>query len=264
MPSLISKDGTAIVYDKIGQGPAIILVNGALGHRGLNGEQQLASLLASSFTVFFFDRRGRGESKEIKSYSVAGEIDDIDALIKAAGGEVFLHGTSSGAALALLTAQKLGRDKVAKLSLYEPPYDAYVKDGKNSFDEIKARIKQLVSADKRSDAIAFFFESIGTPADEIQGIKQSPAWSEMEKIGHTLVYDFEILGNGTVPLAVAKNVDMPTQILDGSMSYEFMHQAADTLAKNMTNAKRKTLKDQTHQISAEALAPVLADFFSRS
>ena len=81
MPSITSKDGTVIAYDKVGNGPAIILVNGALGHRGLNGEQQLASLLASNFTVFFYDRRGRGESSETKPYSVEGEIADIEALI---------------------------------------------------------------------------------------------------------------------------------------------------------------------------------------
>jgi pimeloyl-ACP methyl ester carboxylesterase len=263
MPSITSKDGTVIAYDKVGNGPAIILVNGALGHRGLNGEQQLASLLASNFTVFFYDRRGRGESSETKPYSVEGEIADLEALINEAGGEAFVHGTSAGAALALLAAQKLGRDKILKLSLYEPPYDAYLKDGKNSFSEVKTKLKELVAAGKPGDAIEFFFESIGTPEDAIQGIKQSPAWSPMEKIGHTLVYDFEILGTGIVPASVAKNIDMPAQILDGSKSYEFMHHAASSLSKIITNSKRKTLKDQTHQASAEVLAPVLSDFFSR-
>jgi pimeloyl-ACP methyl ester carboxylesterase len=261
MSSITSKDGTVIAYEKLGQGPAIILINGALGHRNLNGEKELASLLSKNFTVIFYDRRGRGASKETKPYSVEREIEDIEALINEAGGKTFLHGTSSGAALALLAAGKLGKDKVTKLSMYEPPYDAYVKDGKNGFAEIQKRIKELVNEGKPGDAIVFFFESIGTPPEAIQAIKKSPDWNQMETVGPTLVYDFEILGNGIVPIDAAKKVTMPVQILDGEKSFPFMHHAANTLAENISDARRKTLKDQTHQASAEALYPVLCEFF---
>ena len=183
MPTLLSKDGTSIAYDKIGKGPAIILINGALAHRGLNGEQKLASMLAEQFTVIFFDRRGRGESADTKPYSVEKEIEDVEALINEAGGKAFLYGASSGAALALLTAHRLGSGKVTKLAMYEPPYDAYVSDGKNTFGAIKKSIQEFVQQVKPGDAIAFFFESIGTPAEVIQAIKQSPDWKTDGKGG---------------------------------------------------------------------------------
>ncbi len=262
MPSLTSKDGTAIAYDKVGNGPAIILINGALAHRKLNGEQDLAAMLSKRFTVFYYDRRGRGESRETKPYSVQLEIDDIEALINEAGGAAFLHGQSSGAALALLAASKLGAYKVKKLSLYEPPFDAYVQDGKNNFDEIKKTIKDLVGKGRPGDAIAFFFESIGTPPEGIHAIKQSPVWEQTEKLGHTLVHDFEILGDGLVPIDVARRISMPAQVLSGEKSFGFMRSAADTLAQAIPNAMRRTLKDQTHQAAAEALFPVISGFFS--
>lgn len=262
MATLTSKDGTRIAYTKVGHGPAIILVNGALGHRNLNGEKELSALLGKQFKVLYYDRRGRGESEETEPYSVQAEIDDVAALIREAGGKAFLHGTSAGAALALRAAAKLGSEKIIKLSLYEPPYDAYVKNGKNSFEEVAKEIKRFVHAGKPGDAVTFFFESIGTPAEVIQGMKKSTAWDATEKLGHTLVYDFEILGGGTIPFDVARSISMPAQVLNGDQSFDFMHSAADMLAKNIPNARRKTLKGQTHQASADALATVLSEFFA--
>lgn len=263
MPSLISKDGTSIAYDKVGKGPAILLVNGALAHRQLNGEKEIADMLAEKFTVMYYDRRGRGETKEIKPYSVEGEIDDIEALINEAGGKVFLHGSSAGAALALLAANRLGPQKIQKLCMYEPPYNSYLSEGKNHFDEVNTKLKALINQGNPGDAIEFFLTSIGTPAEAVQAIKQSPIWSGMEKIGHTLAYDFEILGTnaGTIPFTIAKNISIPTQVLDGEKSYPFMRAAAVELANNIVGARHKTLKDETHQVSAEALGKELDEFF---
>src|SRR5688572_17646106 len=104
MPETTSKDGTLIVYEKAGSGPALILVNGALAHRKFNGEKDLASRLSKNFTVIYYDRRGRGDSSDTSPYAVEREIEDLEALVHVAGGKVFLYGSSSGAALALLAA----------------------------------------------------------------------------------------------------------------------------------------------------------------
>jgi pimeloyl-ACP methyl ester carboxylesterase len=124
----ISKDGTVIAYEKTGKGPGIIIVNGALSYRKLYGEKDhLADMLAKNFTLIFYDRRGRGKSTDTKPYAVVKEIEDIDALVDEAGGSVYLFGSSSGAALALLAAEKLGPKKVTKLALYEPPFGSDTK-----------------------------------------------------------------------------------------------------------------------------------------
>ena len=99
------------------------------------------------------------------------------------------------------------------------------------------------------------------PPEQIEAMKKSPEWNDMESVGHTLVYDFEILGDGNIPLDFARKVQVPTLVLDGEKSFDFMHSTADTLVKNIPNAKRKTLKNQTHEISPDVIAPVLKEFF---
>src|SRR5438034_4345210 len=122
MTTLKSKDGTTIAFDQQGHGPALILVNGAMSTRSDGSKPEIARLLAQHFTVYAYDRRGRGDSGDTKPYAVDREIEDIDALIDKAGGSAFLYGHSSGACLALDATVKLG-DKVKTLALYEPPYN---------------------------------------------------------------------------------------------------------------------------------------------
>lgn len=256
--TIISKDGTTIAYEKTGMGPSIILVNGALAHRKLSGESNLAIMLAKKFTVFFYDRRGRGESTDTKPYAVQREIEDIEALVNEAGGNVYLYGSSGGAALALLAAEKLGPDKVKKLALCEPPYGS---DTKQEFAKEKNKVNELVTDGKPGDAVTFFMARRGMPPDKMEGMKQSPKWNGLARVGHTLVYDFEVLGDGTVPINVAKNIAIPTLVIYGEKSFDFMAATADTLSKIIPGATRKALKEETHDVKPESVAEVLLEFF---
>ena len=65
---VVSKDGTLIAYERRGSGPALILVVGALCSRALGPSVKLAPLLANQFTVFSYDRRGRGQSGDRAPY----------------------------------------------------------------------------------------------------------------------------------------------------------------------------------------------------
>jgi pimeloyl-ACP methyl ester carboxylesterase len=257
MPTAISKDGTAIAYEKTGQGPAIILTNGALADRKFYGEKDLATRLAPKFTTIYFDRRGRGDSTDTKPYSIEREIEDIAALLDEVGGRAYLYGCSSGAALALLAAGKLGPEKIIKLALYEPPYTS----DKARFAEGKKKVNELIAADKPGDAVAAFMEIAGTPPDKLENMKRSPDWKEMERLGRTLTYDYEVLGDGTIPADVAKNIAMPTLFMNGEKGADPMHVTADTLGKIVPRASRKTLKGQPHIVAPEVLAPVLSEFF---
>lgn len=257
---VISKDGTRIAWEKIGQGPVVIMVNGAFGYREFKGGWDLASLLSQDFTVCLYDRRGRGQSTDTQPYAVEREIEDIEAIIDQVGGSAYVYGISSGAALALLAAASLGSIKIPKVALYEPPY---VCDDKAQYEfaEEKQCITELLRQGKRGDATAFYIGSMGIPPERMQDIRKSADWKMMEGVEQTLAYDYAVVGDGTVPLALARKTMMPALVMDGEKSMPFMHEAAETLGKAMPQALRKTLKDQTHAVSTSVLAPVLKEFF---
>src|SRR6266496_5041866 len=120
MNQVMSKDGTVIAFDRSGNGPAVILVGGAFQYRAIDPPTvQLAKRLASHFTVFHYDRRGRGDSGDTQPYAVEREIEDLEALIKEAGGSAFVFGMSSGAVLAVDAAAQGA--SIEKMALYEPP-----------------------------------------------------------------------------------------------------------------------------------------------
>src|SRR6266849_2712174 len=181
---VFSKDGTPIAFDRIGNGPPVILVDGALCYRGMGQSGQLAEFLAQHFTVFTYDRRGRGGSGDTAPYAVAREVEDIAALLSEAGGAAFVWGTSSGAVLALEAANRLSGIK--KLALYEAPL--IVDDGRSTTEDDWVRIGEAVAADRRSDAVKLFLKSVGAPAFLIALMRLMPMWSKLKAIAHTLPY----------------------------------------------------------------------------
>ena len=195
MRTVTSKDGTTIAFDQSGKGPAIILVGGAFEQRAMDSETaQLAALplLAQHFTVFHYDRRGRGDSTDTQPYAVEREIEDIEALINGAGGSAFVFGISSGAALAMETAIKLG-DKIKKLAMYEAPYNDD-DTARQAWMDYRKQLKELLAADRRGDAVALFMMLLGMPADQVPEMQQHPMWPTFEAVAPTLAYDAAVMG----------------------------------------------------------------------
>jgi pimeloyl-ACP methyl ester carboxylesterase len=255
---VLSRDGTAIAFDRTGTGAALVLVSGALSHRAALDGSSLVAALAKHFTVYTYDRRGRGDSTDVQPYAVAREIEDLDALVDHAGGSASLFGVSSGAALAMQAAAKLGAAKVPRLALYDPPYG----QERAVFASQKQRVNELVETGAPGDAAAYFFTAIGTPPAALDEMKRSPAWEPMAKIDFTLAYDYAVLGDGTVPEDIARAVTVPVLVIDGEKSPPFIHPAADRMAALMPHAQRKTLAGQDHQVNADVTAPILIAFFT--
>lgn len=150
----------------------------------------LAAKLAEHFTVFTYDRRGRGESGDTLPCAVEREVEDIDALIKAAGGSAFVFGLSSGAALALEAANH--GLAVTRLALYEAPF--IVDDTRSPLGpDFLLRLKALIAADRRADAVRLFLTAVQVPAIFIFLMRFMPAWSKLKGVAHTLVYDITIV-----------------------------------------------------------------------
>jgi pimeloyl-ACP methyl ester carboxylesterase len=264
MLAATSKDGTKIVYEKTGQGPALIVVNGALTVRG--AVASLAGLLSSRFTVFCYDRRGRGGSGDTLPYSVEKEIEDLEALIDIAGGRASLYGGSSGGALAFEAALRLGH-KVQKLAVYEVPYDSS-EAGVKGWREYSAKLDGLLAEGRKGDAIVLFFEFIGAPKEMIEGMRKAPAWKATEAMGHTLAYDGAILGESRrPPIDRAARLSIPTLVMEGAASMAvmpFMHATAEALARAIPEAQHHILAGQRHDVDPEVMARELTDFLTLS
>lgn len=262
MKTVTSKDGTTIAFDQSGQGPVVILVDGALQYRAFDqGMAQLADLLSQHFTVIHYDRRGRGDSTDTQPYALEREIEDIEAIIDETGGLASLYGISSGAALAMEAALKLG-NKVKKLAMYEAPYNDDPA-AQQTWREYTKHLAELLAAGRDGDAVGHFMMLVGATPDQVNEIRQTPMWPLWESIAPTLTYDhIAALGDdASVPVDRAVRVAVPALVMDGAESFPFMHDTAKTLANAIPNAQHQTLEGQTHEVSAEALAPVLIEFF---
>src|SRR5579871_5717256 len=263
MSSVRSKDGTTISYDRKGDGPAIIYVGPALGYRAFDPTMaQIADLLAPHFTVFTYDRRGRGESGDTAPYAVEREVEDIDALITAVGGTAGVYGISSGAFLALEAAHRLA-GKISRLALYEPPcsLDAAAIQ---RFQDYRAQLDALLAAGRRGDAVTLFMRLVGAglaadgaaPQDAGARLRQTPVWPIFEAVAPTLAYDAATMGNSAVPAEQAAAVMVPLLALAGGASPAWMQQAARAVAEAAPYGRFVVLQGQTHDVAAEALAPV--------
>ncbi len=262
MKTVTSKDGTTIAYSQQGQGATVILVDGAMQYSAFDQSQgQLAELLAEHFTVIHYDRRGRGNSTDTQPYAVEREIEDLEALIDAAGGSAFVYGVSSGGALAMAAAIQLP-DKIKKLAMYEVPYNDD-EAAQQAWQNYTKQLGELLAANRRGDAVALFMMLVGAPADAVEGMRQDPVWPLFEAIAPTLAYDhIFILGeDAAVPIERAALVALPTLVMDGGASFPFMHETALALAKAIPNAQQRTLEGQKHEVAAEVIAPVLVEFF---
>jgi pimeloyl-ACP methyl ester carboxylesterase len=261
MKTVTSKDGTTIAFDQYGAGRAVILVDGALCYRAHWGQGSLAEKLAPHFTVYTYDRRGRGESSDTQPYAVDREIEDLDALIEQAGGSVNLYGLSSGAVLALKAAAKLGSTKILNLALNEPPFNSDDPQARQEFEHYSQQVANLLESGKGGDAVALFMGDMMSP-DMLENLRQSPEWPLLEAIAPTLAYDNQVMGDGAVPVTAAKAATIPTLVLVGSSSPDFKHEAVDALSQAVPHAQRKTLELQTQDFAPETAASALIDFFT--
>ncbi|MEP6472088.1 MAG: alpha/beta hydrolase [Gemmatimonadota bacterium] len=257
-----SKDGTQIGYEKTGTGPLLILVDGALCSRANGPMAALALPLAREFTVIRYDRRGRGESGDTAPYAVAREVEDIEALINAAGDRASVYGLSSGAALALEAAA--AGLPIMRLALYEPPF--IVDDSRPPMPaDYVARLNQLLAEDRRGDMVAMFMRSVEVPAFFVGLMRLMPVWKKLTAVANTLPYDLTILSGNQAGKPLSPDrwaaVTISTLVMDGGKSPPWMRHSAAALAQVLPNAQRRTLPGQNHMIGAAALAPTLLEFF---
>ncbi len=267
MHTVTSADGTRIAYDRYGEGPAVILVNGALGYRKFKNFEQIATALSEHYTVINYDRRGRGASGEAGATSVQHEVDDIAALIAEVGGRASLCGFSSGGALALRAAAAgVG---VEKLVLYEVPFKTDP-NAKYPADDYGARLEPVVaSGDRMAAAKVFMRRGVGLPAPMVALMTLMPMFRQFASNGHTLMFDYEALGDHNMhgaPLQPEEwaAVRCPALVAYGGKTADGLKHASRSLAETLPNATLLELPGQNHNVSPGAIVPVLAEFVTGS
>jgi pimeloyl-ACP methyl ester carboxylesterase len=265
MKKILSKDGTAIAVERTGRGPALVFVDGAMCYRASGPSQSMAAALAGHFTVFTYDRRGRGDSSDATPYDVEREVEDLEAVIREAGGQAVVFGVSSGAALALEAASR--GLPITRLALYEAPF--IVDDSRPALsDDFVPRMKTALAENRRAEAVKMFMKLVGVPGIFIMLMRVMPAWPKLTRIAHTLPYDLAIVGPYQRGLPLSKTrwsgATMPTLVMDGGKSPAWMRTATRALAGVLPNATYRTLDGQTHMVKPYALTPPLVEFFGRN
>jgi pimeloyl-ACP methyl ester carboxylesterase len=252
MDTVRSADGTPIVFDRSGEGPALVLVVGAFCDR--SSTKTLASGLGTTFTVYEYDRRGRGDSGETGPYSIDREVDDLAALMHEAGSAPFVFGHSSGAALALETAA--AGVAVRGLVVHEPPYT------EGPTDAFAAQLAEMAAAGRRSDVVEAFVGLQGVPDEAVEQMKAGPYWEHMESFAHTLPYEVMLCNNGSVPVERLTKISAPTLALAGETSAAWAQEGARAIAAAVPNARSRVLEGQGHGVADDVLIPVLTEFFT--
>lgn len=258
MNTVASADGTTIAFDRYGDGPPVIMAVAAFNTR--SATEPLARELARQFTVLNYDRRGRGDSGDTTPYAVDREIDDLAALITAAGGSAAVFGHSSGATFALKAAA--ASLPISKLVLYEPPFRT--DDSHPGLPpDFAAELAGLVSAGRRGDAVELYqTQAVGIPEDVVRQLRHAPFRPGLEAIAHTLAYDAAIVGDLSLPADLLATVTIPALVICGEYSPPFLRNAARAAAAALPHGRLATLPGQTHDINPQATAPVMAKFLA--
>lgn len=248
-----SKDGTRIAYHREGTGPAVVLLGGALDDGAENAP--LVPELAKRFTVFNYARRGRGASGDTAPYAVDREIEDVQAVLAEAGGSAHLFGVSSGGMLALEAAA--AGHAVDRIALYEVPYDT-ADDAPLRTQAYREQLEAALAAGRRGDALELFMRLAGATDEDIRGARNSPHWSPLEALAHTLAYDAALYG--PPPTARLATITQSTLVATGGGN-DFFERAADTVAASLPRARRLTVAGEGHVPDPKTIASVLERFF---
>ena len=254
--TVASKDGTTLEYDRSGSGPAVVLLY--VGPFTRTANAGLAALLADQFTVYSYDRRGRGGSGGNVQDGPDREFEDLHAVLSEAGGSAHVYGSSAAGIIGLQAAAR--GLPITRLVAWEPPYSV-VPGGPRPPADWGAQVARLVAEDRRGDAVAYWMTSVTRiPEQMVAGMRQAPFWPAVEAEAHGLIADYALVGDLTFDEAMLRSVPVPTLVLDGGSGSPLAPSAAK-VAATVPGAVHQTLEGQPHNVADEAMHPALIAFF---
>ena len=253
MEFVTSADGVQIAYERAGRGPALVIVNGALSTRATGAP--LEPLLEGDFTLYRYDRRGRGDSADSDASTPEREIEDLAALVAEIGEAPYVFGQSSGAALSLEAAAS--GVPVRGLVVNEPPYVP----GSATTAQTGSELAALAADGRRDEAVERFLQGNGLPEAMIEQTKASPAWPSMLTLAHTLAYDVRLLNEGVVPADRLSVIACPVLGTTGSLSPPWAAASVRAVAEAIRDGEWRVLEGQAHNVAPDVLAPLLRERF---
>jgi pimeloyl-ACP methyl ester carboxylesterase len=251
MNSVKSADGTIIAVDRTGTGPALIVVVGAFCDR--HSKNSLATALADRYTVFQYDRRGRGDSGPVGDVTVEREIEDFAAVVAQTGEKPFVFGDSSGGAIAIAAAA--AGVEVRKIATYEVPFT------QGPSFEFADQLAALVASGDRSEAVERFLKLMGIPPEAIEGMKQGPGWRQMESYAATLPIDVRLCNDGRIPQDQLAKVLVPLLAIAGDRGPWAVNVAND-IAEAAPKGESRILAGYGHDVPDAVLSGVVSTFFN--
>lgn len=266
MPKVISKDGTEIAYTKAGSGPALVLVDGALCWREAGVTPDFLPEAAKHFTVYAYDRRGRGESTDHPDFAIDREVEDLAAIVEATGEAPLVCGFSSGAVL-IMYALADGLN-ARKAFLYEPPFAAEDTSIPAPPADAVAHLRSLLAKDDRPAMARYFMvDLVGMPAIFIPVMKyfMRKAWKSTQQAAPTLPYDVSFLERSgwKVPTDIAATITTPTVVSGGGKSPQKLKLAVEAAAAAIPSAELIMIPGATHMVKPVPLVKELVALQAR-
>ncbi|NIL56397.1 alpha/beta fold hydrolase [Salinispora arenicola] len=256
LETVTSADGTTIAYQKSGTGPPVVIVGGGLNEKAMHAE--LAEGLSTNFTVYNYDRRGRGGSGDTVAdrYSVDREVEDLAAVIAATGGPSHVFANCTGGMIAVPAAAR--GVPIAKLAMYEPPFG-----GPKVPEGYLEELTTLLAADNRTEAVAMFlkWDALFTD-DEVAFFQTHPIWPAFESMAPTMVYD-SILSEDAdaLPTEQLAAITVPSLVLCGNDSIAWMIETCRALADAMPQGQLVSMASTGHLMDDALGAEILTSFF---
>jgi len=256
MDRVTSADGTEIAWQARGTGPALVIVVGAFCDS--SSTRELADLLDSDFTVYEYDRRGRGKSGDVGSYSTEKEAQDLAALVSAVGEEdgPFVYGHSSGGIVAMEAAA--GGIPMRGIVAYEPPFTSL--DGERNDDVLRA-VEGALAADDPDGAATAFLRGSGAPAEVVEMMARSAGWAHMRAFAPTLAYELRLCNGGVVPAHRFTAIQTRLAVLWGGNSPAWASAAAEAVTRVVPGSQSHEVPGQNHAVEHEPIARILRSTF---
>ena len=255
MNTVTSKDGTTIAFDRMGEGPPVILVCGGSVDR--TADARIAEELASDFTVFNYDRRGRGDSGDTLPYAIEREVEDIHASWRKQEGGEPVGPVVRCRAGAHRGGERASDDEARALGAPVHPRGVPASTRRSG-----GAVRADGGRGRRGMAEYFMTKVVGMPAEFVAKARTEPWWPSQEALAHTLAYDARIMGDYTVPTELAGSVKVPTIVIAGGADFPWMRETATSLADALPEGQVRFLDGQGHDVDPKVLAPVLKEFFA--